>query len=58
MDQLLSSSLTYRIAIGPQRDRKVFTLQTRPACDEFFDGGIGKVARFSLHAGVVSTCLT
>jgi hypothetical protein len=32
---------TYRIAVGPQQGRKVFTL---PACDEPFDDGVGKVA--------------
>jgi len=35
---------TYRIAVGPQQGRKVFTLQTLPACDETFDDGVGKVA--------------
>ncbi len=35
---------TYRIAVGPQQSRKVFTLQTLPACDESFDDGVGKVA--------------
>lgn len=50
MEQLLGSSITYRIAIGPQQGRKVFTLQTLPACDESFDDGVGKVAGFSLHA--------
>ena len=44
--------ITYRIAVGPQRGRKVFTLQTLPASDEPFDGGVGKVAGFPLHAGV------
>ncbi len=48
MDQLLGSSITYRIAVGPQQGRKVFTLQTLPACDEPFDDGVGKVAGFSL----------
>ena len=52
MAQLLGSSITYRIAVGPQQGRKVFTLQTLPACDEPFDNGVGKVAGFSLHAGV------
>lgn len=33
---------------------KVFTLQTLPACDEPFDEGVGKVAGFSLHAGVAA----
>ncbi len=54
MEQLLGSSITYRIAIGPQQGRKVFTLQTLPACDEPFDAGVGKVAGFSLHAGVAA----
>ena len=52
MDQLLGSSITYRIAVGPQQGRKVFTLQTLPASDQAFDDGVGKVAGFSLHAGV------
>ena len=54
MEQLLGSSITYRIAVGPQQGHKVFTLQTLPACDESFDGGVGKVAGFSLHAGVAA----
>jgi hypothetical protein len=54
MEQLLGSSITYRIAVGPQRGRKVFTLQTLPAFDEPFDDGVGKVAGFSLHAGVAA----
>ena len=33
MDQLLGHSITYRITVGPQTGRKVFTLQTLPACD-------------------------
>jgi hypothetical protein len=32
----------------------VFTLQTLPACVEPFDDGVGKVAGFSLHAGVAA----
>jgi len=52
--QLQSSSITYRIAVGPQRGRKVFTLQTLPGSDEPFDDGVGKVAGFSLHAGVAA----
>jgi hypothetical protein len=39
LEQLLGSSITYRIAVGPQQGRKVFTLQTLPACDESFDDG-------------------
>jgi len=54
MTSLLGHSITYRIAVGPQAGRKVFTLQTLPACDEPFDAGVGKVAGFSLHAGVAA----
>jgi hypothetical protein len=32
-NQLLGSSITYRIAVGPQKGRKVFTLQTLPDCE-------------------------
>ena len=32
MSHLLGSSITYRIAVGPQQGRKVFTLQTLPDC--------------------------
>jgi len=31
MDQLLGHSITYRIAVGTQQGRKVFTLRTLPA---------------------------
>ncbi len=54
MTPLLGHSITYRIAVGPQAGRKVFTLQTLPASDEPFDEGVGKVAGFSLHAGVAA----
>jgi hypothetical protein len=54
MEQLLGSSITYRIAVGPQQGRKVFTLQTLLACDEPCDDGVGKVAGFSLYAGVAA----
>jgi len=30
MDQLRGNSITYRIALGPQQGRKVFTLRTLP----------------------------
>jgi hypothetical protein len=32
----------------------VFTLQTLPDCNEPFDDCVGKVAEFSLHAGVAA----
>jgi len=46
--------IAYRIAVGLQAGRKVFILQTLPTCDESFDDGAGKVAGFSLHAGVAA----
>jgi hypothetical protein len=54
--ELLGHSVTYRIAVGPQAGRKVFTLQTLPACDPEAPCGdtLGKVAGFSLHAGVAA----
>jgi hypothetical protein len=53
MNQLLGHSITYRIAVGPQAGRKVFTLQTLPACEpEDYADTAGKVSGFSLHAGV------
>ena len=56
MKQLLGSSITYRIAVGPQQGRKVFTLQALPDCrpDNPFVDTVGKVAGFSLHAGVAT----
>ena len=56
MNPLLGHSITYRIAVGPQAGRKVFTLQTLPACDpeDQFGDTVGKVAGFSLHAGVAA----
>ena len=54
MDPLLAHSITYRIAVGPQAGRKVFTLQTLPASEEPFDDPVGQVAGFSLHAGVAA----
>ena len=50
MNQLLGHSITYRIAVGPQTGRKVFTLQTLSACepDDYTDTA-GKVSGFSLR---------
>jgi len=55
-NQLLGSSITYRIALGPQQGRKVFTLQTLPDCesDSQFVSMVGDVSGFSLHAGVAT----
>jgi hypothetical protein len=52
MHQLQGSSVTYRIAVCPPQGRKVFTLQTLPACDP--DEWVGSVDGFSLHAGVAA----
>ena len=56
LNHLLGSSISYRIAMGPQQGRKVFTLQTLPDCrpDNPFANTVGKVAGFSLHAGVAT----
>jgi ribosomal protein S27E len=54
LDELLDHSITYRIAVGPHAGRKVFTLQTLPSCNEPFGAAVGKVAGFSLHAGVAA----
>jgi hypothetical protein len=43
LDQLLGHAITYRIAVGPHKGSKVFSLQTLPACDEPFDDSVGKV---------------
>jgi len=55
-NQLLGSSVTYRIAVGPQQGRKVFTLQTLPdlETDSPYSCSTGEVAGFSLHAGVAT----
>ena len=54
MAHLHGHSITYRIAMGPQTGRKVFTLQTLPACDPEDPDTLGKSAGFSLHAGVAA----
>jgi hypothetical protein len=54
LNQLLGHSITYRIAVGQQAGRKVFTLQTLPASDEPFSDAAGQMAGFSLHAGVAA----
>lgn len=54
IESLQGASITYRVAVGPQQGRKVFTLQTLPASEEPFDNDPGQVAGFSLHAGVAA----
>ena len=53
---LFGHSITYRIAVGPQQGRKVFTLQTLPdvGSDNPFSNSVGETAGFSLHAGVAT----
>ncbi|MCP4285782.1 MAG: hypothetical protein GY792_15205 [Gammaproteobacteria bacterium] len=43
--RLVAFSWPYRIAIGPQQGRKVFTLQTLPACEpeDQFAANVGQV---------------
>ncbi len=55
-NQLLGSSVTYRIAVGPQQGQKVFTLQTLPdaGSDNLCTTVLGEVSGFSLHAGVAT----
>jgi hypothetical protein len=55
MQQLIGCSISYRIAVGSQQGRKVFTLQTLPAVevDDRY-AQVAKDAGFSLHAGVAA----
>jgi hypothetical protein len=56
MHHLQGSSITYRIAVGPQRGKKVHTLQTLAAQEEqegvSTNTLVAKEGGFSLHAGV------
>ena len=53
---LQGPSIAYRIALGPQAGRKVFTLQTLSPVDsdEMHRATVGQVAGFNLHAGVAA----
>jgi hypothetical protein len=54
MPQIQGSSISYRIAVGPQQGRKAFMIRTIRPLDPP-DPGLERVARasgFSLHAGV------
>ena len=54
MPQILGSSVSYRIAVGPQQGRKAFMIRTIRPLDRP-DAGLERVAKangFSLHAGV------
>ena len=55
LDDLAGHSITYRVAVGPHRGQKAFTLQTLPAITE--DDELGELAAaggFSLHAGIAA----
>ena len=56
MLQIKGYSVTYRIAVGTQQGRKVFTLQTiEPRQDQGVESDhVANVAGFNLHAGVMS----
>ena len=56
LEGVLGSSITYRIAVGPQQGRKAFCLQSlSPAGSlEETSARVAKVAGFSLHAGVAA----
>ena len=57
INHLQGSSVTYRIAVGSQRGKKVFTLKTLAARDDEEINGqtLAKSGGFSLHAGVSAT---
>ncbi len=56
LQDIHSHSVTYRVAIGPQKGRKVFCLQTIPPQAEESPGNarVAKLNGFSLHAGVAA----
>lgn len=54
MDTVLGHAITYRIAVGPNAGRKVFTLQTVAAMDMPSHCRLAKLDGFSLHAGVAT----
>ncbi|WP_439106864.1 hypothetical protein [Congregibacter sp.] len=54
MPQILGSSISYRIAVGPQQGRKAFMIRTIHPLDKPDPRlePVAKANRFSLHAGV------
>ena len=56
MQQLHGHAITYRIALGSQQGRKVFTLQTIPPinAESSLSTRVANIAGFSLHAGVAA----
>ena len=56
LDDLVGHAITYRIAVGPNRGQKAFTLQTLSARegDQGESRSVACAAGFSLHAGVAA----
>jgi len=59
LESLMAHAITYRIAVGPHRGEKAFTLQTLPATgqtseDAELTGKAATYAGFSLHAGTAA----
>ena len=54
MPQILGSSVSYRVAVGPQQGRKAFMIRTIGPLDRPDPGPerVAKANSFSLHAGV------
>ena len=48
MQQLLGHSITYRVAVGPQQGKKVFTLQTVPATESEGNSQVAQKSGFSM----------
>jgi hypothetical protein len=56
LDELMGASITYRIAVGPQRGEKAFLLRTLPPAEEdsLASDKVARVSGFSLHAGIAA----
>jgi hypothetical protein len=55
MPDLYGHSITYRVALGPQRGKKVFSLQSLPPLpDQDSRAKLANEGGFSLHAGVAA----
>jgi hypothetical protein len=55
MNQFQSSSITYKIAVGSQKGRKVLTIKSLPSRDGVDESNVQSLAKtsgFSLHDGV------
>jgi hypothetical protein len=54
INDLIGSSITYRVAVGKNKGKKVYTLQTVPAQleERVENKALAKESGFSLHAGV------